>query len=59
MDLDLCIIDSNQDFVAVKNPYCISCVEKKLNAKIIRSIHISGQEFMKLRDRRLFCKMHM
>jgi hypothetical protein len=53
MDLDLCIIDSNQV------PYCISCVEKKLNAKIIRSIHISGQEFMKLRDRRLFCEMHM
>lgn len=49
MDLDLLIVESNIDFVAVKNPYCKECLEKKINTKIIRSIPINSEDFMKMK----------
>jgi len=50
MDLELLIVESNLDFVAVKYGSCRICVENKLDTKIIRSIPISGREFLNMKQ---------
>jgi hypothetical protein len=48
-DLDLLIVESNDDFVAVKRGYCKKCVEKKLNTTIIRIMPINNSDFFKMK----------
>lgn len=43
--MELCIVSSNVDFIAIKSPFCSTCAENKLNMKIYKRIIISGPEY--------------
>jgi hypothetical protein len=46
--MDLCLVSSVTDFIAIQKPYCQICAERKLNCTIIRAWPIDKAEFKRL-----------
>ena len=47
--MDLLIVDTYTDFIAVKAGACQSCAEKKLGVNILRAIKLSPEEFLSMK----------
>ena len=43
--MDLILVSSNVDAIAVKTPYCKTCVQNKLNLTIIKTWSIEPAEY--------------
>jgi len=50
--MDLVLIASSDDVIAVKNGFCFNCAESKLNTKILRVFpsSLSPKEYFEYRD---------
>lgn len=49
--MDLVIVTSHLDFIAVKTGFCIVCLEQKLNTKVIKAFckALDFKDFMNLK----------
>ena len=47
--MDLLIVDTYTDFIAVKSGACQSCAEKKLGVKILRAMKLSPEDFLSMK----------
>lgn len=48
--VSLILISSNEDVISVKEPYCIICLEKKINAKVLKKWPIDLKEAVRLKN---------
>lgn len=42
--MELCLVSTIADFVAIQLPYCRACAERKLNCEIIKSWPLDKSE---------------
>ncbi len=49
--MDLCIVSSNRDFIAIKTPFCLACAEKKLDLTILKRMPVSFEQFGEMKNK--------
>ena len=47
--MDLLIVDTCIDFIAVKTEACQTCTETKLGVKILKAMKLSPEEFLSMK----------
>ncbi len=47
--MNLLIVDTYTDFIAVKTGACQSCTETKLGLKILKAMKLSPEEFLSMK----------
>ena len=47
--MDLLVVDTHTDFIAVKSGACQFCTERKLGVKILKAMKLSPEEFLPMK----------
>lgn len=48
--MEMCLVSSTEDVVALKTPYCKTCAEKKLSLTILGTWPITSSEYNSIRS---------
>lgn len=46
--MELCLLSTHEDFIAIKKPFCKQCAQDKLKAEIINSWPLDPSEFQSI-----------
>ena len=49
------VVDSNMDFLVIKNPYCIKCFTHKMNTNILSKFLITSREAKDFKSHNIKC----